>query len=529
VELLRREQLQTPEKLRDGMIRVAREIIVSGPDTAELKRIVQVLFTKEVGVMFELADWAGTLANHPTVWQTVNRVLLQGRAQPLQTTRTTEEQDEPADLFGEPCPPTNQKMPERRLPRLGNVKLRSHAASKECQVRYGLIEGHSCPVSLAARGSLADALDWLCAPQREGKTFRDISGACGFPFPALLLTFPDPLPPDPAAYADMFASAPDEEEAIDQEGRFVAAAEGVTKQLQTPSGEVSDAVVKVFALGKRAGDARTKLLVSRHFSAARIIEAARLWQSAAHNIPPIFVRQFGADKRPQWVPCHRIPSPAQVSRCLNLMWLRDQADLRSSELSVFDFGSELTLFLDSGPILLETTERALRLAVCQWVELLIRVGQQATLKVMYRPWPNEQLLLPSILGLLLAKLGCLKEVYMSDVPYWIGRLLALADRFHLNHCEIERKGKITQGPLIGNATMPTALESPQTGLARLADRLPFYQRVADERLRREAAEVTSHIDRTKLSDRATDEEKAQMLLGYLARPDLLETTPNSPS
>jgi hypothetical protein len=531
LELLRREKILTLEQLRDGMIRVIRETIVAGSaDAFDLEGVLQLLFTKEAAVMFELAEWAGTLANHPSVWHTVNQVLLQRRTQSGTTAQVNEVSSNSTDLFGEPCIPSNEKMPERRIPLLGNVKLRSHAASKPCQARYGFVEGNSCPVGLGARGSLAGALAWLTALEREGKTFRDISNACGFPYPALLLTFPDPLPPEPAAYADMFAAPPDEEQLADQEGRFVAAAEGVTKQLQTPTGEVSDAVVKVFALGKRAGDARTKLLLSRQYSARRIIEKAGEWRKfAAHNVPPIFIWQFGADRKPHKLRCNRIPSPAQVSRCLNLTWLRNQDDLRSSALSVFDFGSELTLFLDSGPTLLEATERALRLGVCQWLPLLLRVGQQATLRLVYPRWPNEQLLLPSILGLLLAKLGCLKEVYMNDVPYWIGRLLAVADRFHLHYCRVERDERIPRGPLIGNATMPTALENPLAGLARLAERIPLYQRVADDRLRRESAEVTSHIDPTKLSDRATDEEKAQMLLGYLARPDLLEPSESKPS
>ena len=103
-ELLRREKLLTPEKLRDGMIRVARETIITGQvDAAKLKGVIQMLFAKEGGVMFELADWDRTLANHPSVWHTVNRVLLRGGSESIQIPRTIETQYGPTDLFTDSC------------------------------------------------------------------------------------------------------------------------------------------------------------------------------------------------------------------------------------------------------------------------------------------------------------------------------------------------------------------------------------------------------------------------------------------
>jgi hypothetical protein len=206
------------------------------------------------------------------------------------------------------------------------------------------------------------------------------------------------------------------------------------------------------------------------------------------------------------------------NRCLNRVWQRGGE--RSETVNIFDFGSELTLFLDDGRLLAETARQALRLAVSQWVDLLIAMGQAATLGLVCPYSPSEQPLLPVILCLLLAKLGLRNEVYMNAMPYWIGRLLSLADRLHRNYCDLERNRKYPP-QLIGNAAMSACLENPQAGLARLVERLPLYQRVAGEELRREAAEITSHIDPVRIPDRATDEHKAQILLGYLARPYLL--------
>ena len=193
---------------------------------------------------------------------------------------------------------------------------------------------------------------------------------------------------------------------------------------------------------------------------------------------------------------------------------------RAEAVAAFDYGSALTLFLDDGPLLTELAGRALRLAVAQWTELLLAMGRAATFGLVCPHSQNEQRLLPPILGLLLFKLGHRKDAYMTALPYWLGRLLAAADRLHRNYCDIERERQYPP-QLIGNAAMPACLDNPQAGLARLAERLPLYQQVAGEDLRCEVAEIVSRIDPEKLPSRATDEHRAQMLLGYLARPDLL--------
>ena len=111
---------------------------------------------------------------------------------------------------------------------------------------------------------------------------------------------------------------------------------------------------------------------------------------------------------------------------------------------------------------------------------------------------------------------------MSENAYLIGRLMSLADEFHKLYCDKERKGQYPP-QFIGNALMPTALENPAEGLARLAERLTLYIRVADrdkERgpvLRKNAGDIERTIVKNNLSTRNSDAEKAQMLLGYLAR------------
>jgi hypothetical protein len=118
---------------------------------------------------------------------------------------------------------------------------------------------------------------------------------------------------------------------------------------------------------------------------------------------------------------------------------------------------------------------------------------------------------------------------METNAYLIGRLLSLADRLHRDYCDRERKGEYPP-QLLGNALMATALENPMAGLARLADRLPLYYRGvhASDPLRDELGNIERSMDKGALPVRCNDLEKAQMLLGYLARTDAAETIEKNP-
>jgi hypothetical protein len=526
-ELLRRAKKLNPEMLHSAVATVVQARIIDGtwigPDA---ESGVQFLFAKDAVCLLELADWTEMSANHEAVWHAVNRVLLAAQQSVLNGTPPVGVESYPADAFGDRSPLTNEVMPELNLPSLGPVKLRSNSANKPCQTRYGMTEGASFPVGREGRLSMASSLRWLRKPEREGKTFRDLTGFTGSlkreggktkPRGAILFAYPDPLPDHPPAIAAVIART-GQRSPTAADARFEAAAELVVSQLDTLRTERPQTTVRMFVLVKR-DKARTKLLLSRQLSADRIIQAVRDWRVAAANIPPVFVRQPDEDKRLRWARCDDAPFPAEVARCLNRVWQRGGE--RAESVAVFDFGAALTLLLEDGHLLADTAGEALRLAVSQWVPLLLAMGQAACLRRPCEFSQDEQCLLPVILGLLLFKLGQRKEDYMKAMPYWLGRLMAIADKLHRNYCDRERDGQIPKGPLLGNAAISACLENPRAGLAELAHRIPLYQRVAGVELSTEVAEIVRHIDADHLPNRTTDEHKAQMLLGYLTRPDLL--------
>ncbi len=120
---------------------------------------------------------------------------------------------------------------------------------------------------------------------------------------------------------------------------------------------------------------------------------------------------------------------------------------------------------------------------------------------------------------------------MNSSAFLVGRLLALADALHFQYCLGVRNAS-TPPQLLGNALMHTALETPQVALALYAQRVLPYQAWAKtctvpkeehspERLAKsilaQLANTCEEVALSEIPDRAKDADKAQMILGYLAK------------
>lgn len=125
---------------------------------------------------------------------------------------------------------------------------------------------------------------------------------------------------------------------------------------------------------------------------------------------------------------------------------------------------------------------------------------------------------------------------MRTGPFWVGRIHALADSLHKEYCRLVRKtNRLPQ--LIGNATMPIAMDRPAAGLARLAERLLLYQSWANTAAGDEVglakwalgqlARASLELGRLRLPEFCDDAAKAEMLLGYLARLSDEEDSPTN--
>ena len=131
---------------------------------------------------------------------------------------------------------------------------------------------------------------------------------------------------------------------------------------------------------------------------------------------------------------------------------------------------------------------------------------------------------------------------MASPAFLVGRLLALADGLHFQYCQGVRNGQVP-GQLLGNALMATALETPEAALALYGQRILPYQAWArtckatakgPETLAKyllgQLAETCSEVSLLDLPKRASDTDKAQLILGYLARtPGNAESKPADPT
>lgn len=111
---------------------------------------------------------------------------------------------------------------------------------------------------------------------------------------------------------------------------------------------------------------------------------------------------------------------------------------------------------------------------------------------------------------------------MHEPAFLIGRFLSLADTLHAEYSKSVRGDLPPQ--LLGNALIPTAISSPNKGLARMLQRIRVYQAWARGKkgtgLARwscgEMGKIANEVA-GKLPVRLNEAEQAQLLLGYLAR------------
>ncbi|MCL5744242.1 MAG: hypothetical protein M1541_10015, partial [Acidobacteria bacterium] len=133
----------------------------------------------------------------------------------------------------------------------------------------------------------------------------------------------------------------------------------------------------------------------------------------------------------------------------------------------------------------------------------------------------------AVLAATLQKLGRSKEDYMQGPAYQLGRFLSLTDTLHRRYCEEVRKRQIPP-QLFGNAMLPAVVANPQKGLAQMMSRLRVYRAWAEKAGDGLARWSVSEMGRLcptlaeHLPQRLGDAEKAELLLGYLARAEKKE-------
>jgi hypothetical protein len=540
-ELIVRSEKLTAESLRTQLASRLVEKIVESPSLAA--GWFDALFfhsgksAKKWSLIVELADRSAFAypATHERVQVWMNsRFLAIGKpsGQTMSVSR-----NEQADAYARPAVRFDESFPSVRLPVLGNVILRSMSSESPCQRRYGIADSQSCRVGQGSRQDMKNALEWIGEAGRRERTWSDVSSLTGNA--GVLFAYPSEKPEAAPEVAGLIVGFGRD---VDPDGaRFEACASRVTASLTALTHESPTTEVRVFVLMK-ADKARTKVLHSGRYSVNRLLIGAKEWKADCRNVPSLWIRQFGANKGDKPIWCEPfIPYPAEVVSCLNTAWQR--AGTHAEQVPGFGIGDGLGLLLEDGVVLKAIATRAIRTLITNSLSLVLALGhahRQGLVHPMGKKYGKQSLLLPSIFGLLLAKLGRLKGDYMKGPPFLVGRLLSLADQLHLQYCQGVRKGQVPP-QLVGNALMTTALEQPTKAVAMLSQRILPYQAWArtvqggDEvRLAKyflgELGRVSAELKDIELPPTCGDAEKAEMLLGYLARSEKdKDSEPKSPT
>jgi hypothetical protein len=494
---------------------------------------------KQCNLLLDVADW--DLVGDAPITSTrtterLNALLVQAPTSTAEAAATATL----TDAYGHAATGVSDKFADIVVPGLGKVILRAMTKDAPCQYRYGKADADSFVVGIVSRDRAKSALEYLTQPERRGKTWQFRGGNLFLFYPERELPVLDEMKPvdicslpddeDDAAVADAITAAGFEARAQ----RIADALDGKPRESETP--------VHLIVLRKPDGH-RTKLVAHHAFTMAHFVDAARAWV-AGSACPPIAFARWGKAKGEHHDIVPTTPYPYQVASWLNTFWVR--GDENQGKFSSFSAEDALTLLLVTDGPQIQMAQRALRHALVGWSGFLIAAGARERAAVILKAGDKRAAALaalPTILALLLCKSDprTTQGEIMASPAFLVGRLLALADSLHFQYCQGVRNGQVP-GQLLGNALMATALETPQAALALYGQRILPYQAWArtrqpqgngPEKLARHflnlLGDTCSEVCVLDIPERATDTDKAQLILGYLAKaPVKTEPKQNEP-
>lgn len=420
--------------------------------------------------------------------------------------------------------PQDEAFPKIRVPVLGfDYPLLSMFSDAGCNVRYGLTDEQVLPISATVVQSAHRALSHLLGPENENKVWRAIASGqlerkSGKTFDkrdllvAYVATGAAPVNPS------LLIGIPAKHDYAAETEPILRALQGIASK--SPSSRLNVFVLRAVTKGQAQAVYAERPLVSEVFV------GAEAWQRGQQNRPQTIL-----DSRTK---PSRMTSPEEAVRILSYVWKQSGTDAhRKTGISL---GQALDLLLRRSGRDDDAAKEMLALIITRGTPLLRSVGTE--LRQHLPPGPVRSYIyiaqrLVNLIALCLHHFNVSQDQIMKEPAYLIGRLLALADTLHIQYCVAVRGGALPP-TLIGNALLGTALDSPVSALATLADRLRIYIgwaetatfsqdeskvkaiRIAGWTLK-QFANVEAQLNGQVPEGRSTDLMKAQMLLGYIAR------------
>lgn len=422
------------------------------------------------------------------------------------------------DAFGQPYTSTEEPMPEVKLGVGCNAKIRTMNPDVPCQARYKLGGSCSYPSSTATRRSLSAALSFIGDKENNLKTWMCISTgkAKEKEVPRdFLFVFPSELNSVPERFATFFSKPKD------PKITFLAQAQSFLKQLYNHQALGTDSraqsihifIIRRIDLDNTSG--RMRVLLTRQTDPYELEHDSEEWTiGCSENLPKF---PFGQPE---------VPFPLDSADILNRFWKQDGTPV-TNQFKPVPKHHGLELLLEPSPQI----KGDLQPLVQSGIALAAFLGRKTAKGDYSHPVfakAKEQL---ALMGLLLYRANIRKETYMESYPYLYGQLLKASDELHLLYCKVVRDGSIP-AQLAGGAMFLSATEAPVRTLNDLGQRMiPYLQwakayrskTVKDDRrglvawLLNQYERLATQLYQAWIADnRFTDEEKAQLFLGYLA-------------
>lgn len=365
-------------------------------------------------------------------------------------------------------------FPQPNLPGLGQTYIFSRNRDIPSLTRYGRTADASFPIDADLVRRLSGAITKLTREDAKDRTWRLIPAEMGDK-PDLLITSVVSMPD--AKLAGAVAEDEDDDPADGESvwaelgSRVIKQSRGILEHEQ-PQDEVLVLILRT------VDPANRKVVYHRNTSAADLFDAAELWRKSVSNTPdwlgfrlPVKGQSELVFRKPPRVaplsitPLSRVQFANGGRRRVDVIGVT-AAEAFGLFLGEGNVGQRahkvLRLLLQRhGPLL-----RGLAAARAKGIDHLKNFDPKTDLR-------RDALKSASWTGVLLHRLGRVKEIYMSDAAFRLGQFLAAADVVHMGYCNDLRSGDVPP-TLIGNSVLTVAGADPMRALSVLQTRLKPY-------------------------------------------------------
>lgn len=505
---------------------IARAIVES-PDAALVALAAQIVFVGAGEVLVDvdpLEDFPRTACDHRNTREIVQALnqAEQGGAVGL------------CALSGQMARLEDDKFPQADLRVIGPTYLYSKNTDIPCAVRYGRAGPEGFQVSRELLGRLQGAAETLAAQERKGRTWSRVPSEKPKQYDLLLAFIP--------ALNDVRAAAG----LAQDEAAFEELA---SRLLELAKGQrVGFSERATFIALRRVDPGNRKVIFTTTRAVKELAEAASGWTEGCRNTPDVRLPVPQGEGKPAEPRGPGRIAPGSLVALGREVFIRGGEERQEAPGPTF--ADAMHLFLGPEPVGEPVARRLLRLFLVRRGPLIVGIAH-ACLRGELKGFNGKATLdTISVLGVLLHHLARKKEVYMNDVAFQLGQLLAGADILHRGFCEHQRGGSIPSA-LLGNQAMALARRSPVAALDMLCNRWRVYAGWAEKnrnsvanpanqpppkdkremedrqkhwaifrgvRIASKLRQLARALHGGLLPERADDRFRAELLLGYIAGP-----------